>query len=80
MAAFFFLIKADTDKTKLSYIGKNAAAVGLNDIMFAVDRGFISEKLLRSLSTLAKAFTSGISVFSDVSAGLLKSHSQSIKR
>lgn len=69
-----------TDKTNLSYVLENAGVVGLNDIKFIVDGGFISEECIRNLSTHGKAFTIGIPVFLDVSVEMLKDHSQSIEK
>ena len=68
-----------TDKTNLSYVLENARAVGLKDVKFVVDGGFISEECIRNLSTHSKAFTIGISTHTNVATEMLKSHSQGIE-
>jgi len=69
-----------TDKANLSNVLENAGAVGLRDIKFVVDGGFISEECIRYLSTHSKAFTIGIPVNLDIVAEMLKSHSQGIEK
>lgn len=69
-----------TDKTNLAYVLENAKAVGLKDIKFVVDGGFISEECIRNLSTHSKAFTIGIPAHLDISVEMLKSHSQGIEK
>ncbi len=69
-----------TDKTNLSYVLENAGAVGLKDVKFVVDGGFISEECIRNLSTHSKAFTIGIPVYLDIATEMLKSHSQDIEK
>ena len=69
-----------TDKTNLSYVLGNAGAVGLRDIKFVVDGGFISEECIRNLSTHSKAFTIGIPAHLDIAVEMLKSHSQGIEK
>ena len=68
-----------TDKTNLSYVLENAGAVGLRDVKFVVDGGFISEDCIRNLSAHSKAFTIGISAHLDVAVQMLKSHSRGIE-
>lgn len=69
-----------TDKTNLSYVLENAGAVGLKDIKFVVDGGFISEECIRNLSTHSKAFTIGIPAYLGIAVDMLKSHSQGIEK
>lgn len=69
-----------TDKTNLSYVLENAGAVGLKDIKFVVDGGFISEECILNLSTHSKAFTIGIPVSLDIAVEMLKSHAQGIEK
>lgn len=69
-----------TDKTNLSYVLENARAVGLSDIKFVVDGGFISEECIRNLSTHSKAFTIGIPAHLDIAVKMLQSHSKDIEK
>ncbi len=69
-----------TDKTNLSYVLENAGAVGLKDIKFVVDGGFISEECIRNLSIHSKAFTIGIPAYLGIAVEMLKSHSQGIEK
>ena len=69
-----------TDKTNLSYVLENARSVGLQDIKFVVDGGFISEECIRHLSTHSQAFTIGIPTYLDRATEMLKSHSQGIEK
>jgi transposase len=69
-----------TDKTNLSYVLENAGAVGLKDIKFVVDGGFISEECILNLSTHSKAFTIGIPSHLDIANEMIKSHSQGIEK
>jgi transposase len=68
-----------TDKTNLSYVLENAETVGLRDIKFVVDGGFISEECIRNLSAHSKAFTIGISAHLDIAVEMLKTHSKGIE-
>jgi transposase len=69
-----------TDKMNLSYVLENAGTVGLKDIKFVADGGFISEECIGNLSAYSKAFTIGIPAYLDVAGEMLKSHSQGIER
>lgn len=69
-----------TDKTNLSYVLENAGAVGLKDIKFVVDGGFISEECIRNLSTHSKAFTIGIPSHLAIANDMIKSRSKIIEK
>ena len=69
-----------TDKTNLSYVLENARSVGLKDIKFIVDGGFISEECIRNLSTHSQAFTIGIPAYLDRAVEMLKSHSPGMEK
>jgi transposase len=69
-----------TDKTNLSYVLENAKSVGINDVKFVVDGGFISEECVQNLSKHAKSFTIGIPASLNISEEMLKTHSQGIER
>ena len=69
-----------TDKMNLSYVLKNAGAVGLKNIKFVVDGGFISQECIYNLNTHSKAFTIGIPAHLSIADEMLKSHSQGIEK
>lgn len=69
-----------TDKTNLSYVLENAKSVGINDVKFVVDGGFISEECIQNLNEYAKSFTIGIPASLNISEEMLKTHSQSIDK
>jgi transposase len=69
-----------TDKTNLSYVLENAKSVGISDVKFVVDGGFISELCIRQLSKHAKSFTIGIPVNLNISVEMLKTHSEGIDK
>ena len=69
-----------TDKMNLSYVLENAGAVGLKDIKFVVDGGFISQECIYNLNTHSKAFTIGIPAYLGIAVEMLKSHSQGIEK
>ena len=69
-----------TDKTNLSYVLDHAGEVGLTDIKFVVDGGFVGEECIRNLSTHSRAFTIGIPAYLNIAVDMLKSHAQGMER
>ena len=69
-----------TDKTNLSYVLDNAKSVGINDVKFVVDGGFISEECVQNLNKHAKSFTIGIPASLKISEEMLETHSQGIDK
>jgi len=69
-----------TDKTNLSYVLANAKAVGIDNVKFVVDGGFISEDCIKNLNQHAKSFTVGIPASLGISEEMIKTHSQGIDR
>jgi transposase len=69
-----------TDKTNLSYVLENAKSVGIENVKFVVDGGFIGEECMQNLYKHAKAFTVGIPTCLDISEDMLATHSQGIDK
>ena len=69
-----------TDKTNLSYVLENANSVGITDVKFVVDGGFIMEECFQNLNKLAKSFTIGMPANLNISERMLKTHSQGIDK
>ncbi len=69
-----------TDKINLSYVLENAGTVGLKNIKFVVDGGFISKECINNLSSHSKAFTIGIPAYLSIAVEMLKTHSQGIEK
>jgi transposase len=69
-----------TDKTNLSYVLENAKSVGIENVKFVVDGGFIGEDCIQNLYKHTKAFTVGIPTCLDISEDMLSTHSQSIDK
>jgi transposase len=69
-----------TDKTNLSYVLENAKSVGIENIKFVVDGGFIGEDCIQNLNKHAKAFTVGIPACLDISEDMLAMHSHGIDK
>jgi transposase len=69
-----------TDKTNLSYVLENAKSVGIDNVKFVVDGGFISEECVQNLNKHAKAFTVGIPASLDISEEMLSKHLQGVDK
>jgi transposase len=69
-----------TDKTNLSYVLEYAKSVGISDVKFVVDGGFINEDSFQNLSKHAKSFTIGIPASLNISEEMLETHSQGIEK
>lgn len=69
-----------TDKTNLSYVLANANSVGLKDIKFILDGGFINEECFQSLHIHSKAFTIGIPKSLDIADEMIKANYQNIEK
>lgn len=69
-----------TDKSNLPHVLENAGAVGLKDIKFVLDCGFISEECIHKLKTHSKAFTIGIPSHLDTVRKMIEEYSKSIEK
>jgi transposase len=59
---------------------ENAELVGVTDVKFVVDGGFIKEDCIQNLNKHAKSFTIGIPAGLNVSEEMLKTHAQGIDK
>lgn len=69
-----------TDKTNLSYVLENARSVGISDVKFVVDGGFISKECIQNLNEHAKSFTVGIPASLNISEEMLRTHAKNIDK
>jgi len=69
-----------TDKTNLSYVLENAKSVGIRDVKFAVDGGFISEECVQNLNKHAQSFTIGIPASLNIAEEMVKTHPHGIDK
>jgi len=69
-----------TDKTNLSYVLENAKSVGIENIKFVVDGGFISKECIQNLEKYSQAFMIGISSSLNIADEMIKLHSLGINR
>lgn len=69
-----------TDKSNLPQVLENAGAVGLKDIKFVLDGGFISEDCIHKLKAHSKAFTIGIPSHLDAARKMIEQHSGGIEK
>jgi transposase len=69
-----------TDKTNLSYVLENAATVGIKDVKLILDGGFLSNESFKTLNTLCRAFTTGMSTSLDISKEMINSYSNDIDK
>jgi transposase len=63
-----------TDKTNLRYVLANAKDVGLNDVKFVLDGGFVNEDSFQNLRDCATAFTMGIPAYLDIAKQMIAEH------
>jgi transposase len=67
-----------TDKTNLSFVLANAKSVGIRDVKFVLDGGFVNEDSFQSLNECGTAFTMGIPAYLDIAQEMINSHSAGI--
>jgi transposase len=63
-----------TDKTNLSYVLANAQSVGIKNVKFILDGGFMSEDCFISLNNCSNTFTIGVPAHLDISKAMIKAN------
>ncbi|MDR1656096.1 MAG: transposase, partial [Deltaproteobacteria bacterium] len=61
-----------TDKTNLSHVLENAKSVGIKNVKFILDGGFMSEDCFKSLNKSCNSFTIGIPAYLDISKDMVE--------